>query len=61
MAQRDVLDAWDAAIEKARTDLARALERKDTAEHPDAVKRFGTSWEAVNRIARDALPGERDS
>jgi hypothetical protein len=60
MAQRDVLDEWDAAIERARTALARAIERKDTLEHPEAVKHYEAAWEEVNRLAREAILGEED-
>jgi hypothetical protein len=59
MAQKDVLDEWDAAVEKARAALVRAIERKDTAEHPEAVEHYEAAWEEVNRLARDALLGER--
>jgi len=61
MAHRDVLDEWDAAIERARTALARAIERKDSKEHPEAVRHYEAAWEEVNRLARDALLGERDT
>lgn len=55
MAQRDVLDEWDAAIERTRAALGRAIERKGTAEHPAAVKHYEASWEEVDRLARAAL------
>jgi hypothetical protein len=60
MAPRDALDEWNAAIERTRTALARAIERKDTAEHPEAVKHYEAAWEEANKLAREALLGERD-
>jgi hypothetical protein len=60
MQKRDVLDEWDAAVEKARAALARAIERKDTSEHPEAVKHYETARDEVDKVARDALLGERE-
>lgn len=51
----DDLDEWDAAVQKVRAALARVIERRESADHPEALRHFETARDEFDRVTRHAL------
>ncbi|MBI1220550.1 MAG: hypothetical protein GC186_18620 [Rhodobacteraceae bacterium] len=56
----DDLNEWEAAVDKLRAALARAIEHRGTEEHPRAMQHLETARDELDRVTRQAL-GERDT